>query len=200
MILLIVSTVPSGQYVIHVPAGNKTDSTTLQDYLCGNGSHLLQSDTVLVLSSSVPHYLVPGPFCLVKNITNITIASDNSVKVTHIVCHNDTTPTRGIGFINISGLYLYNLHIHQCGGILNIAAISNNTWLYFPIGLSAVLLFHYCNELHISNVSIDGGYYGYGIIAIDVYGETIFYNMTVTDSTVCSSQQLKLVSLFCSGI
>ena len=200
MLLLTVSTVPSGQYVIHVPAGNKANSNTLiQNYLCGNGSHLLQSDTVLVLSSSVPHYLVPGPFCLVKNITNITIASDNSVKVAHIVCHNDTTPTRGIGFINISGLYLYNLHIHQCGGILNIAAISNNTWLYFPIGLSAVLLFHHCNELHISNVSIDGGYYGYGVIAIDVYGETIFYNMTVTDSTVCSSQQLKLVSSFCSG-
>ena len=199
MLLLTVSTVPSGQYVIRVPAGNKTDSNTLQDYLCGNGSHLLQSDTVLVLSSSVPHYLVPGPFCLVKNITNITIASDNSVKVAHIVCHNDTTPTRGIGFINISGLYLYNLHIHQCGGILNIAPISNKIWLYFPIGLSAVLLFHHCNELHISNVSIDGGYYGYGIIAIDVYGETIFYNMTVTDSTVCSSQQLKLVSSFCSG-
>ena len=199
MLLLIVSTVPSGQYVIQVPARNKADSNTLQDYFCGNGSHLLQPDTVLVLSSSVPHYLAPGNFCLVKNITNITIVSDNSVKVAHIVCHNDTVPTRGIGFINISGLYLYNLHIHQCGGILNTAAISNNTWFYYPIGLSAVLLFHHCNELHISNVSIDGGYYGYAIIAIDVYGETTFYNMTVTDSTVCSLQQLKLVNSFCSG-
>ena len=199
LLLLIVSAVPSGQYVIHVPAGNKADSNTLQDYFCGNGSRLIQSDTVLVLSSSVPHYFAPGPFCLVKNITNIKIVSDNSVKVARIVCHNDTVPTRGIGFINISGLYLYNLHIHQCGGILNTAAISNNTWFYFPIGLSAVLLFHHCNELHISNVSINGGYYGYAIIAIDVYGETIFYNITVTDSTVCSLQQLKLVSSFCSG-
>ena len=75
MLLLTVSTVPSGQYVIHVPAGNKAD------YLCGNGSHLLQSDTVLVLSSFVPHYLVPGPFCLVKNITNITIFSDSHSKL-----------------------------------------------------------------------------------------------------------------------
>ena len=94
---------------------------------------------------------------------------------------------------------MYNLHIHQCGGILNTAITSNNTWLYFPIGLSAVLLFHHCNGLRVSNVSIDGGYYGYAIIAINVHGETLFYNITVTDSIVCTSQQLKLVSPFCSG-
>ena len=74
--------------------------------------------------------------CLVKNITNITITSNSSVKVAHIICHNDTVPTRGIGFINISGLYLYNLHIYQCGGIFNTDITFNNTWLYFPIGLT----------------------------------------------------------------
>ena len=61
------------------------------------------------------------------------------------------------------------------------------------------MLFHHCSELHVSNISIDGGYYGYGILAIDVYGGTLFYNMTVTDSIVCTSQQLKLVKPFCSG-
>ena len=197
MLLLTVSIV-SGEYVIHLH-GNESDSNTLQYYLCSNGSLFLNSDTILVLSHDVPHNLVHGPFCLVKNINNITIASNSSVKAAHIICHNDIVPTRGIGFINISGLYLYNLHIHQCGGILNTAITSNNTWLYFPIGLSAVLLFHHCNELHISNVSIDGGYYGYAMIAIDVHGETLFYNITVTDSIVCTSQQLKLVSPFCSG-
>ena len=197
MLLLTVSIV-SGEYVIHLHE-NESDSKTLQYYLCSNGSLLLNSDTFLILSTAVPHYLVPGPFCLVKNINNITIASNSSVKAAHIICNNDIVPTRGIGFINISGLYLYNLHIHQCGGILNTAITSNNTWLYFPIGLSAVLLFHHCNELHLSNVSIDGGYYGYAIISIDVHGETLFYNITVTDSIVCTSQQLKLVSPFCSG-
>ena len=43
LLLLIVSTVPLGQYVIRVPAANKADSDTVQDYLCGNGSHFLQS-------------------------------------------------------------------------------------------------------------------------------------------------------------
>ena len=196
--LLLTASIVSGEYVIHLH-GNESDSNTLQYYLCSNGSLFLNSDTILALSHDVPHYLVPGPFCLVKNINNITIASNSSVKAAHIICHNDIVPTRGIGFINISGLYLYNLHIHQCGGILNTAITSNNTWLYFPIGLSAVLLFHHCNELHVSNVSIDGGYYGYAIISIDVHGETLFYNITVTDSIVCTSQQLKLVSPFCSG-
>ena len=196
--LLLTASIVSGEYVIHLH-GNESDSKTLQYYLCSNGSLLLNSDTVLILSTAVPHYLVPGPFCLVKNINNITIASNSSVKPAHIICHNEIVPTRGIGFINISGLYLYNLHIHQCGGILNTAITSNNTWLYFPIGLSAVLLLHHCNELHVSNVSIDGGYYGYAIISIDVHGETLFYNITVTDSIVCTSQQLKLVSPFCSG-
>ena len=196
--LLLTASIVSGEYVIHLH-GNESDSNTLQYYLCSNGSLLLNSDTVLVLSPAVPHYLVPGPFCLVKNINNITIASNSLVKAAHIICNNDTVPTRGIGFINISGLYLYNLHIHQCGGILNRAITSNNTWLYFPIGLSAVLLFHHCNGLHVSNVSIDGGYYGYAIIVINVHGETLFYNITVTDSNVCTSQQLKLDSPFCFG-
>ena len=196
--LLLTASIVSGEYVIHLHE-NESDSKTLQYYLCSNGSLFLNSDTILVLSPAVPHYLVPGPFCLVKNINNITIASNSSVKAAHIICNKDIVPTRGIGFINISGLYLYNLHIHQCGGILNTAITSNNTWLYFPIGLSAVLLFHHCNELHVSNVSIDGGYYGYAIIAINVHGETLFYNITVTDSIVCTSLQLKLVSPFCSG-
>ena len=196
--LFLTAAIVSGQHVVNVH-GNESDSNTLQYYLCDNGSFLLKSDTILVLSPDVRHYLVPGPFCLVKNITNITIASNSSVKVADIICHNDTVPTRGIGFINISGLYLYNLHIYQCGGIFNTDITFNNTWLYFPIGLSAVLLFHHCSELHVSNISIDGGYYGYGILAIDVYGGTLFYNMTVTDSIVCTSQQLKLVKPFCSG-
>ena len=196
--LLLTASIVSGEYVVHLH-GNESDSNTLQYFLCGNGSLFLNSDTVLILSPAVPHYLVPGPFCLVKNINNITITSNSSVKAAQLICHNDIVPTRGIGFINISGLYLYNLHIHQCGGILNTAITSNNTWVYFPIGLSAVLLFHHCNELHVFNVSIDGGYYGYAIIAIDVHGETLFYNITVTDSNVCTSQQLKLVSPFCSG-
>ena len=196
--LFFTAAIVSGQHVVNVH-GNESDSNTLQYYLCGNGSLLLKPDTILVLSPDVPHYLVSGPFCLVKNFTNIKITSNSSVKVADIICHNDNVPTRGIGFINISGLYLYNLHIHQCGGILNTNITFNNTWLYFPIGLSAVLLFYQCTELHVSNVSIDGGYYGYGILAIDVYGETLFYNMTVTDSIVCTSQHLKLVSPFCSG-
>ena len=54
-ILLLTASIVSGEYVILVH-GNEPDSNTLQYYL------LLNSDTILVLSPDVPHYLVPGPF------------------------------------------------------------------------------------------------------------------------------------------
>ena len=49
------------------------------------------------------------------------------------------------------------------------------------------------------DVSVDGGYFGYAVIAVNVYGNVNISDVTVANSVVCTEEELKYSSIICSG-
>ena len=185
--------------VIGSTAENATSFGSLQYYLCANGSTAVTHHSILYLSSSSNHTILPGHFCLLAHLSNVTITSDGSNNTAHVVCHNATAPTSGLGFINMMHLTLNNLHFSHCGGILSSESVSsiNESRIYFPPGQAAVLVFNRCHHLTMHNVSVDGRYYGYAVIAANVYGNVDISDVSITDSIVCTEQVTS--SVMCSG-
>ena len=93
--------------------------------------------------------------------------------------------TEDLGF---TGLTLHNLHIEHCGGILTPTAVSsiNQSRVYFPIGQTAVLLISQCYDIILSNLTINGLYFGYAIIIVNVYGIVHMTDISVSNSFKCS--------------
>ena len=178
---------------------NASNHGSLQYYLCGNGSHYLKSGMTLSLSSSI-HIITPGPFCLLKHFMNIVITTSDS-NPAHIICDNVTRPTRVFGFLNTTGLTLHNLHIEHCGGILTPTAVSsiNQSCVYFSIGQTAVLLISQSYDITLSNLTINGGYFGYAMIIVNVYGRVHMTDISVSNSFNCLSEEQDSQDIICSG-
>ena len=196
--VLIVSSVVENS-TIFIPGSNIHNASnhgSLHYYLCGHGSHYLKSDMTLSLSSSI-HIITPGPFCLLQHLMNIVITTSDS-NPAHIICDN---VTRGFGFLNTTGLTLHNLHIEHCGGILTPTAVSsiNQSCVYFPMGQSAVLLISQSHNITLSNLTINGGYFGYAMIIVNVYGIVHMTDILVSNSFNCLSEEQDSQDIICSG-
>ena len=199
--VLIVSSVVENS-TIFIPGSNIHNASnhgSLHYYLCGNGSHYLKSDMTLSLSSSI-HIITPGPFCLLQHLMNIVITTSDS-NPAHIICDNLTQPTRGFGFLNTTGLTLHNLHIQHCGGILTPTAVSsiNQSRVYFPMGQAAVLLISQSHDITFSNLTVDGWYFGYAMIIVNVYGRVHMTDISVSNSFNCLSEEQDSQDIICSG-
>ena len=114
-------------------------------YLCDQ-EHPLLPDTQLFLSPNVNHILSSNCFCLVSNISNITLRS-TSITPAIITCrhYNNNYESVGFGFYNVSGLMIENVHITQCGGPTPSTGTlyPKDTAFYFHEGQSVTLLVSY---------------------------------------------------------
>ena len=120
LVVLLCSSVSVAEY-IDVPGStvdNAMSPGSLQYYLCEQG--FVTHHSIVYLSSSFNHTILPGHFCLLAHLSNVTITSDGSKNIAHIVCRNTTAPTTGFGFVNMTRLTLNNLHFSGCGGIASI--------------------------------------------------------------------------------
>ena len=191
-----------GNSTIFIPGSNihnASNCRSLQYYLCGNGSHYVMSNMTLSLSSSI-HIITPGPFCVLQHLMNIVITTIDS-NPAHIICDNVTQPTRGFGFLNTTGLTLHNLHIEHCGGILTPTAVSsiNQSRVYFPMGQTAVLLISQSHDITLSTLTINGGYFGYAMIIVNVYGIVHMTDLSVSNSFNCLREEQDSQDIICSG-
>ena len=111
-LLLMVSSLP----VILSNNISITEPDALNNCLCGLNCSILP-DTRLLLSTDVHHILSSSSFCLVSNISNITLCSTSETPAT-ITCshHNNSYVSVGFGFYNVSGLLIENVEIRECGG------------------------------------------------------------------------------------
>ena len=187
---------------IFIPGSNIHNASnygSLQYYMCGNGSHYLKSDITLSLCSSI-HLITPGPFCLLQHLVNIVMTSSDS-NPARIICDNVTQPTRGFGFLNTTGLTLHNLHIEHCGGILTPTAVSstNQSRVYFPMGQTAVLFISQSNNITLSNLNINGWYFGYAMIIVNAFGRTHMTDVLVSNAFSCLSEEQDSQDIICSG-
>ena len=162
----------------HIHSLNKSDD--LNKYLC-DPDHLPLSDTQLLLSPNVNHILSSRSFCLVSNISNITLRS-TSITPAIITCrhYNNSYESVGFGFY-VSGLMIENVHITQCGGPIPSTSTlySNNTAFYFHEGQTVTLFFSYSSGIMLFGVSITN-YYGFAILLININNKVTLNNVNIT--------------------
>ena len=171
----------------------------LNKFLC-DPDHPLLTDTQLLLSPNVKHILSSSSFCLVSNISNITLRS-TSITPAIITCrhYNNSYKSIGFGFYNVSGLMIENVHITQCGGPMPSTSIlyPNDTAFYFHEGQSVTLFVTYSSYITIFGVNINK-YYGFAILLININNNVILNNINIT-STSGNAQCSKKVVPSCGG-
>ena len=171
----------------------------LNKYLCDQDNPLL-TDTQLLLSPNLNHILSSTSFCLVSNISNITLRS-TSITPAIITCrhYNNSYESVGFGFYNVSGLMIENIHITQCGGPMpSISTLyPNDTTFYFHESQSVTLLVSYSSHIMLFGVNINN-YYGFAILLININNNVTLNNVNIT-STSGTAQCSKKVLLSCGG-
>ena len=190
-LLLLLPLHPSSAVLINIDA-NKS----LQYYLC-DGQVELEDQTTLTLSSQLEHVLKPSLACIIHSLQNITIRGEGGSTSTIIKCENDdilhSGPTTGFGFYNITGLSLIDLHLVGCGGFLEPQLreyLSKNIepFLIVPAQQTAVITLIACTDVKLDSIRIDGGYYGYGIMGVNLKETSTFSNTIIKHSRNCSYQ------------
>ena len=174
-------------------------SGDLNKYLC-DSNHPLLPDTQLLLSPNVNHILSSNSFCLVSNISNITLRS-TSITPAIITCrhYNNSYESVGFGFYNVSGLMIENVHITQCGGPMpsNSTLYPNDTAFYFHEGQSVTLFASYSSHITMFGVNINK-YYGFAILLININSNLTLNNINIT-LTSGSAQCSEKVLTSCGG-
>ena len=178
-----------------------TESDALNSYLCDPDCSLLP-DTQLLLSSDVHHILSSSSFCLVTNISNITLRSTSKTPAT-MTCnhHNNSYVSVGFGFYNVSGLLIENVHITQCGGPMpsTNTLYPNDTAFYFHEDQSVTLLISYSSDIMMVGVNINN-YYGFAILLINPNKNTTLINVDISSSDIGQCSINLLPSCGGSGI
>ena len=188
VLLLFILRTCSGS-VIHIPS-DVDSSKILEYYLCTeDGQEELVPGTILQLASEVPHVISKGQGCILKNITNVTITSNEIDTVANITC--EVLPVyridgvRGFVFLHGSDVTLSNVHITQCGTVLTPVMLQldsdTNNAAYFGINQTAVLLFSHVLRLKVTNIEISD-YYGFAIIVVNSMGLSQIENVHVYNS------------------
>ena len=161
--------------VIHIPSQDTPDqfyNNSLAYYLC-EGAGNLTNYTTIILSHTIIHYIPPGSFCLVENISSLTIYGDTSDNPAVVKCNSTSHHVRGFGFFNIANLSISNIVVENCGGVIDQDATKyiNNLLFYFQLGHRAVFLFNHCYDLMLDHTEVRE-YEGVAVVGANVMGRS----------------------------
>lgn len=171
--------------VINIPhVINTTTTLFLQDYLCH--PHHIWSNTIVMVSSERTHYIDTDQFCLVSNMSNVTIMVASSQKPALIECRGsqEAVTRGGFGFHNIQNLRIMNLRFENCGGVISGEALQTSLsypTISFGENQQAVLFLSHCFNVHIENVTITH-YCGYAITGSNVLGDSMLRSINISNS------------------
>ena len=126
-------------------------------------------------------------FCLVSNTSNITLSS-TSESSANITCRKQHNITIGFGFYNVSGLFIDNIYITQCGGPMSYpdqtnTLYPNDTTFYFVEGQLITLLISYSSNIMLFRITVIN-YYGFAILLINPNNNVNLTNIIVTNSSM----------------
>ena len=134
------------------------------------------------------NYTLYGPrFCHIENRTRLNLVGNVSTgrgqPSIHCIHKNDSSVA--FGFFNMTYLLIKNLQFFGCGATITSQAVRilNDTHPYLGMRQKAGLVFNHCQNLTITNVNITGGYYGYGIMLLNIMGG-ILDNVNLVDGIV----------------
>ncbi len=151
-----------------------TDSITLMKYLC-HGQ--LKSGTNLRVSSLINYKIDTKQFCMVQNISNVSISSDSLDVQVNITCRQGQN---GFGFFNTTNLTIQGFTFRNCGAAIrlpiNVSRVTNGS-LYIGPHQRSVLFFSHCSNTTIENMNIEGDYYGFGILSINIHIQFLIKNL-----------------------
>ena len=187
-----------------IPVPNPQNGTlNLEFYLCDSeGQGKLRPGTILSLDPSVAHHIsLSGGFCVLRNMSNLTVMSGNDTLYANISC-SVTSPdvfsiqtARGFAFLGGSHVKIQRINLMQCGGPLSSSFFHNDSSLpaYFGLYQSVALFFTHTFNLSLINVTISE-YYGFAIAAINPLGDTLFegieiYNALSHNLAVCTQER-----------
>ena len=175
--------------VIHVPSLNQSSTNSLAYYLC-EGAGNLTSNTTIVLSHTIVHYIPPGHFCLVENIAGLTIYGNSSDNPAVVKCNSTNHDMRGFGFFNVTNLSISNIVVESCGGVIDQNATKYISFFYFQPGQRAVFLFNHCFNLMLDCTEIRE-YKGFAVVGANVMGSSSVSKTVLTsyspDGEICTA-------------
>ena len=159
---------------------NIKNCSSLNYYLCNDG---IQSGMTFMLSSVVDYVMPKQSFCVVQNVSNVTITSESSVVPAKIACSDNGN---GFGFYNTTNLTLCGLVFLHCGGEItlpfNVQQFTNKSNVFIGPHQRAVLLFSNCLNTTVHNVSIQGPYHGFGMLFINALGQSKIEHVNVSNN------------------
>ena len=172
--------------VIHIPSQDtlhQSSTNSLAYYLC-EGAGNLTSNTTIVLSHTIVHYIPPGPFCLVENIAGLTIYGNSSDNPAVVKCNSTSHDMRGFGFFNVTNLSISNIVVESCGGVIdqNATKYINISFFYFQPGQRAVFLFNHCFDLMLDCTEIRE-YKGFAVVGANVMGRSSVSKTMLTSNS-----------------
>ena len=174
------------------PTLRGTFNSTLEYYLCSSESSL--SDTALVLISNGNHIISPGPTCVLYDIHNLLVTSNETATVVCQTAPAGPFTNRGFAFVSGTNITFSNIIFENCGEVVD------DEVLYFTNDkLQAAFLFLYTNIISLSKVSILR-YNGYALLAVESSANFDDITVSMSGSASCGSNQSTTNLCSVSGI
>ena len=148
-------------------------------WLCSDNISLQNNLTLLLTQSN--YILHNMTFCLIENVSNVTLKGVGSDGKSSIKCQLQHDSTTGFGFVNISSVTLENLEFTGCGATITKSAVTffNNTHPHLGYKQKALLVFNHCHNITIQHVSITNCI-GYAIFMLNPLNSSLLNYVRVT--------------------
>ena len=165
---------PISTHIVQINTSNQ-----LWFWLCSDNIPL-QNNLTLHLTQS--NYILHNmSFCLIENVSNLTLKGVGSDGKSSIKCQLQHGSTTGFGFVNISSVVLENLEFTGCGATITKSAVTffNDTHPHLGYKQKALLVFNHCHNITIQHVNITN-YIGYAIFMLNPLNSSLMNHVIVT--------------------
>ena len=173
-------------------------SNQLWFWLCSDNIPLKNNLTLhLTQSNYILHNMT---FCLIENVSNLTLKGVGSDGKSSIKCQLQDDSTTGFGFVNISSVTLENLEFTGCGATITKSAVAffNDTHPHIGYKQKALLVFNHCHNITIQHVNITN-YIGYAIFMLNPLNSSLMNHVRVTMGTTGASDCTDSSMFGCAG-
>ena len=168
---------PLSTHIVQINTSNQ-----LWFWLCSDNIPLQNNLTLhLTQSNYILHNMT---FCLIENVSNVTLKGVGSDGKSSIKCQLQHDSTTGFGFVNISSVTLENLEFTGCGATITKSAVAffNDTHPHLGYKQKALLVFNHCHKITIQHVNITN-YIGYAIFMLNPLNSSLMNHVRVTAGT-----------------
>ena len=164
---------PLSTHIVQINTSNQ-----LWFWLCSDNIPLKNNLTFHLTQSN--YILRNMTFCLIENVSNLTLKGVGSDGKSSIKCQLQHDSTTGFGFVNISSVTLENLEFTGCGATITKSAVAffNDTHPHLGYKQKALLVFNHCHNITIQHVNITN-YIGYAIFMLNPLNSSLMNHIIV---------------------